>query len=748
MHFKKLEIRNFLPFGDDKQELFFVDNDIVLVLGQNNIEGGSNGAGKCVWKNTKILTLEKGEIFINEVVPGAKPNVPYVAADEPLHVKTDHGWKSIIAFFKTGLQPLYYLKLENGFELTAAADHLVKSGESWKHLKDLKTGDPISTEKEISCVEKIYPLNKYDHCYDIQVEEIQRYYSNGILSHNSSILNAIVWALYGKTTKGLAADEVVNNINQRDCIVSLEFVKNNQYIRVNRYRKLNGRNNKLELFINGKDVSKANMNDTQAMLDDIIKINFRSFISSVMFAQDRVFSFTEASKARRKEIIENILQVDNLSIYEKLFKNRVAEYKNKYNESYYKKESKRSLIDSLIESSRNYIESCKLKSKELSRKILDIKKTISELEKIDINSELEKIKKNNEIEKQINELRINLKMKKNKYADLRIRLTDLQRSQTELQQKKAKLQKNIDKIIKNPKLCPVCGNIIDKEKYEKYLDDKKNELKLLDKSLKSIDLKSVEEELDLLENEIGKLEKSIKGKESKLMKVKYSEDYLKNASNQLISLREQLKILEQQKSNIIDQKYIESIKEQAKKAKTDIKKFDKELELWQDKINHYDFWAINFSKGDNTIRTFLINQVIDFINSRIKHYLGIFFKEEMHFSLDMEMNHFLTRNSYDISLEQLSGGEEQRLNLAIAFSLFDLVKVNVGSNINIIFMDEVLDRALDDEGVVALLKIIEDLRDRGNSIYIISHKDTFRNHFDKTIMVYKSEDGFSQILAA
>lgn len=626
MKFRDLRLRNFLSFGDEEQFIHFVDNDIILVLGQNLKEGGSNGAGK------------------------------------------------------------------------------------------------------------------------------------------TTLYNAIVWAIYGKTTKGLQADDVVNNITNRDCMVQLDFTIDNKYISIKRWRKINGKKNKnkISLKVNGNDVSLANMADTQDKINNLIKINFRSFISSVMFSQDRIFNFTDASQSKRKEIIENVLQVDNLGVYEKLLKNDVVELQRLQENKYHQQVSKKNMANSLVTNIQDYLTSCKFKSKQLISKIKDMSRDLGRLEKIDGDRELEKHKENDILknqEKKLIKSMDELKIKKNNARD---KLDTLSRHVKEKVSRKNKIldklkiiKKELQKAENDPSKCPLCGNVINPHLIKKYISERKNSITVYKKELSVLndDVDKLKIKLDEVNSSILDYEERIKKLNEKIDKIKYvkpkiSLDELQKLVEEKIDLRSKIQMLNDQKNNIVDLKFIESIKTQIKEARASATAIEKDLENIQNTVKHYSFWLHAFSKGENTIRSFLVNKIIDFINSRIKHYLNIFFVEEVQFILDREMNHTIFKSDIEISLAQLSGGEEQRLNLAIAFSLFDLVKINLGNDINIIFMDEVLDRNLDENGVTALLKIIDDMKENGNSIYLISHKDNFKAYFNNFVVIYKDANGISKILSA
>ena len=138
MTFKKIKISNFFSYGNDVEELNLSKPGLFLITGEN-------GQGKCVAKDTKIITKQLGEINIQDINPEAEFGSVY-SPNELLEVWTDQGWKPIEAFWITEPEELYELELEDGTKLTGSEDHRVMTKTGWKKLKNLSLDDIIITK--------------------------------------------------------------------------------------------------------------------------------------------------------------------------------------------------------------------------------------------------------------------------------------------------------------------------------------------------------------------------------------------------------------------------------------------------------------------------------------------------------------------------------------------------------------------------------------------------------------------------
>jgi hypothetical protein len=105
--------------------------------------------------------------------------------DFPLKVKTPHGYKQIVNLFTTEKQKRVTTYFSNGKTLTSSNQHLLKVGEEWKKVEELHEGDYVTTEKGTTKITKKVHLKKDKVLYDMSVDEVHCYYSNGLLSHNS-----------------------------------------------------------------------------------------------------------------------------------------------------------------------------------------------------------------------------------------------------------------------------------------------------------------------------------------------------------------------------------------------------------------------------------------------------------------------------------------------------------------------------------------------------------------------------------
>ena len=168
---------------------------------------------------------------IGKIVKLYKEHPEYIGK---VFVDTPYGKKRILyADIVEKNTEVYKLKTDI-YELIGSPQHRVECNNKWMYLKDISNGDFVSTingKKKVLLCQKENDL--YD-LYDIQVEDVEQYYSNGILSHNSSFLETIPFALFGKVHKDIKKDQIVNWKNRKGCEVHLTFTKGESEYRVYR----------------------------------------------------------------------------------------------------------------------------------------------------------------------------------------------------------------------------------------------------------------------------------------------------------------------------------------------------------------------------------------------------------------------------------------------------------------------------------------------------------------------------------
>jgi len=105
----------------------------------------------------------------------------------PLKVKTPYGFKKIVTAFRTEKQTSVTSYFKNNKTLKTSKNHLLKVNGNWKKVKDITKNDIIETKTGTTSIIRKH-IGKEEIFYDISVEDVNCYYSNNILSHNSWIL--------------------------------------------------------------------------------------------------------------------------------------------------------------------------------------------------------------------------------------------------------------------------------------------------------------------------------------------------------------------------------------------------------------------------------------------------------------------------------------------------------------------------------------------------------------------------------
>lgn len=531
----------------------------------------------------------------------------------------------------------------------------------------------------------------------------------------STILDALSFALYNKPFRKVNKPQLLNSINKKDLIVELEFD-----IGSSMYKIIRGfRPTIFEVYQNNKMLNQdAASRDYQEILEkQILKLNHKSFCQVVVLGSASFVPFMQLIPVHRREIIEDLLDIQIFSTMNSLLKEKIGNNNTKLLEIDYqydltseKIKMQHEHIMALQKNNDEQIEKLKVDLKQYMEKINAEKK---EIEKIDL--EIENANVGIQDQDQVNK-----KSKK------------LQVLETQLNDKLAKLQNEIE-FFNSHDNCPTCKQGID------------NTFKCETVSVKQNQLEETNAGVEQLRQEILNIQDRIQT--------------IANVSSQITSFNIE---------KITHSNSITGLIQQCKKAAKDIEEFQKkteefvinddkmkELETSIDQLTEQkselskDKEAYNIASiilKDNGIKARIIKQYIPVINKLINKYLSAmdFFVQ---FELDENFDETIkSRFRDEFSYASFSEGEKMRINLAILFTWRAIAKLRNSASTNLLIMDEVLDGSLDSNGTDEFLKILNNLTQDTNT-FIISHKvDQLVDKFSNVLKFVKIKN-FSQVAA-
>ncbi len=610
--------------------------------------------------------------------------------------------------------------------------------------------------------------------------------SNG--AGKSTVVEAICYALFGQVTKKVNIPQIINEQIGRDCMVELEFEVDGKNYIIERWKKQKGHYDKLHLFKNNKEedslISQANKGETQIQINEIIKFNYKSFINAIMMTQEQISGFLQAESSKKKEIIENILQLNVLTKYHWIAQQKRKIYKHSYDDMKVKTEGADALIENTKLAMKEYVDSCKKKKTDNKIIVEQLKLKLEKINTTDINAERAKIKKAEDLAKEQESLMIDYQHEADKLKLIDNERETIKSTQGEYDgllktanktKKRLDAKKDADElkiaqdelqhVHDNPDLCPICSNNIESDDLKTWINAKMELINKIEETIISTNKQKDDNNENIINwtTKKDELKESIKELNKKYKKQEKIADKIKKEygnmeipetmdEDELNKLDEKIKELEQkirdkENKEFLDKKYLNSLMQQAKDYANEKKNHGTDLKKLKHKFMIMKWWEDSLSSKKNSMKSWCINNVIGYFNSKIKYYIDRFFEGSVQLELDNDLNELISTNGNERSYDQFSGGEKRRLNLAILFALNDLVKSNISSKMNVMFLDEILSNYLDDKGISSVLEILQDMRDNDNSsVYVIDHKDNFKDYPSFTnIVIIKEEDGFSYI---
>ena len=530
--------------------------------------------------------------------------------------------------------------------------------------------------------------------------------SNG--AGKSTILDALTFSLFGKPFRKISKSMLVNSINEKDCVAEITFT-----IGKNDYRVVRGiKPTKLEIYCNGVLWDKeSSVNEQQKNFENsVLKMNFKSFTQIVVLGSSTFVPFMKLSIPQRREIIEDILDIQVFSTMNVLLKDRVKENNIEVREIDYQID----LLKDKIELQKQHM----LALEKINKEEIDRKRTkIEEYKK----SETEK---NDSIESLTKEIfNLNKEMK-----DYQKSNSNLQKLNTYLIKLQSKLKycKKDHKFFEKNHVCPTCTQQLSDEFRENKLEESQSEIDKMDTGIEDLESAIVDEQNKL--QKFTELSTEVNNRNATLSQLNFQ---LTSIRKEVNSIEKEIKELE---GSNPDKKAEYTKLEKLVKEKKDFSKQHASLKKDRDVLT-----TASHLLKDNGIKTRIIKTYLPTMNKLINDFLQRM-EFYVNFTLDENFDEIIKSRYRDVfSYDSFSEGEKARIDIALLLTWRSIAKLKNSVDTNLLILDEIFDGSLDQSGTSDLGWILRNF-DENTKVFVISHKQGLDDKFDRTITVNKDKN--------
>jgi len=529
----------------------------------------------------------------------------------------------------------------------------------------------------------------------------------------STMLDALCFGLFNKPFRAVKKDQLVNTINEKECVVEVEF-----QIGKKEYKIIRGiKPNLFEIWCNGDMLNQdAAIRDYQKHLEQhILKLNFRSFTQVVILGNASFVPFMQLRARHRREVVEEILDIEIFSKLNLMFREKAKAQ----DETIKQADFNYQLLDGKIETQQKHIDDISNTNKDTAdSKKLDIKNADTDIENY----------------------REDIARVRREIAEMQVEIID----QTKLTTKHGKL------TAMEAKLENTCIKHKKELKFFQSHDDCPTCQQSIDEAFKKATIVVKEAKVVELELGMSQIDNAIRTSQKKLDKI--NETVIAIREKELLISRYETSISEIEKyktriqteiDDLSDEKFstgvatgeLNQLQEQLVDAEKDKLK-QKEEKLYIDTARHL--------MQDTGIKTKIIKQYLPVMNQYINKNLADmdFF---VNFTLDEEFNETIkSRHRDDFQYHSFSEGEKLRIDLAILFTWREIAKMKNSTNTNLLILDEIFDSSLDTSGTDEFMRILYHTMNKEN-VFVISHKgDTLIDKFPR-VMKFEKYKNFTRM---
>ena len=532
-------------------------------------------------------------------------------------------------------------------------------------------------------------------------------------SGKSTMLDALCFGLFGKAFRNVNKPQLINSINGKDCVVEIELDCNNKSYKIIRGIKPNV----FEIYQNGDLLNQdAAIRDYQEYLEKfILKMNYKSFTQIVILGSASFVPFMQLSTSDRRNIIEDLLDIQIFSTMNSLVKDKLSTNKDATGTKKYdidltkqKYDLEKKHVDELKQNNDD-------KVKEYESEVLNSNQTIQALHAEIANA-------SGQVEVYSTDVALQ--------TETESKVKKLGKLESQIESNLSKFQKDISFFQHNDD-CPTCRQSIATEFKEGQIQSLQTKTTQCEVGLKDLEAKLLDEQAKL--NKIADTQKTIQKLQidiaTKNTSINEVNKYIVKIEKEILALKETKGSTQLQES-------------QLQELASQLKQLESDLKLLIEEKTYYE--AATSLLRDTGIKTKIIKKYLPIINKLVNKYLSSldFF---VNFNLDESFKETIkSRHRDDFSYHNFSEGEKQRIDMALMLTWRAVAKLKNSSNTNLLILDETFDSSLDTTGTEELMKILHMLE--GVNLFVISHKGDILQDKFLNVIRFGKEKNFSRIL--
>jgi DNA repair exonuclease SbcCD ATPase subunit len=528
----------------------------------------------------------------------------------------------------------------------------------------------------------------------------------------STMLDALSFGLFGKAHRNINKYQLINSINNKGCLVEVEFTIGGNQFKVCRGIKPGI----FEIWKNDTMINQSSHSkEYQKILEqNILKLNHKSFHQVIVLGSSSFIPFMQLPGGHRRDVIEDLLDINVFSKMNVILKERNVQLKDKLKQIDYNID----IVKTKIESQKKYIRDIAALTEE-NRK--DYESRIQASQGIIDELQAENSELSLGLDESVSEAEQRMQLLSDRKQSLLLRGQDRQSTIRDLEKRITFFEEN--------ESCPVCDQTIS--------DGHKSEILL-----------STQTDRDRWKAEIKEIGTEGQGVESEISEQTSILSTLRDRVHKLTSNSKEISKLQETISDYrthIEKKIGTDLTE----ARSDLTKYeDDRSDQLENKLKLSEEYSYNFviveMLKDTGIKTKIIKQYLPVMNKLVNQYLQVldFF---VHFHLDESFQEVIrSRHRDEFTYDSFSEGEKQRIDLALLFTWRQVAKMKNSVATNLLILDETFDSSLDHDGVENLLKILYTLSDDTN-VFVISHKGEILDGKFNNKIEFVKEKNFSKI---